>query len=237
MSVCQFQHPPDAARRGYHARLPAQTRSMLISESHRFLFVKVHKTAGTSITEALRPLALAPSASRFNKLASDLGLGRDWRQRYFRPHAPLRHAERVLPAPTFRALYKFAFVRNPWDRLVSWYSFILQDPGHRRHRRVGRLPSFEAFVRRELANPRRSQWRMLTLSDGRLGLDFVGRFESLERDMAIVCRELGIDCLPLPRTKVSSHRPYQEYYSPALAQLVAESCRREIDEFGYRFDG
>lgn len=209
---------------------------MLISESHRFLFVKVHKTAGTSITQALRPIALAPSASPLNKLASDLGLSRDWRHHYYRPHAPLSHAERVLPEATFRSLFKFAFVRNPWDRLVSWYSFILQTPGHRRHRRVGRLPSFEAFVQKELANPRRSQWWMLTRSDGRLGLDFIGRFETLERDMATVCRELGIDCPPLPRSKSSSHRPYQEYYSPALAQLVGERWRREIDEFGYRFD-
>lgn len=209
---------------------------MLISESHGFLFVKVQKTAGTSITEALRPLALEPSASRLNKLASDLGVSRDWRRRHYRPHAPLRHAERALPAETFQSLYKFGFVRNPWDRLVSWYAFILQAPEHRRHGQVGRLPSFEAFVRKEVENPRRSQWWMLTLGDGRLGVDFVGRFERLERDMATVCERLRIDYQPLPRTKVSEHRPYQEYYTPELARLVGERWRREIDEFGYGFD-
>jgi len=209
---------------------------MLISESHRFLFVKVQKTAGTSITEYLSPLALHPSASRLNKLASDLRLVRDWRRHHYRPHAPLRHAESVLPREVFDSLYKFAFVRNPWDRLVSWYAFILQAPEHHRHRQVGRQPSFEAFARRELGNPRRSQWWMLTRRDGRLGVDFVGRFENLEQDMATVCRRLGIEYHPLPRAKVSKHRPYQEYYTPELAALVGERWRREIEQFGYRFE-
>jgi len=209
---------------------------LLLSESKRFLFVHVQKTAGTSITELLAPHALAPSASRCNRLASDLGLRRDWRRYYFRKHAPLARAERVLPAELFGALFKFAFVRNPWDRLVSWYTFILEDREHHRHQRVRRLADFGAFLRVEAQKRRRSQWWMLQDSTGRLGVDFVGRFESLDRDIAQVCARLGIGQRPLSRSMSSRHAPYQSFYTPALVEFVARHWAAEIEAFGYRFD-
>lgn len=210
---------------------------MLVSETHGFLFVKVQKTAGTSISRFLEPYALRPRADRWTRLRSDLGLVTDWRRRYLRPHAPLRHAERVIPNAVYRQLFKIAFVRNPWERLVSWYAFILQDPTHHRHRQVRALPSFEAFARQEIEKPHRSQWSMLANGDGSLGIDFVGRFETLQQDMQAVCARLGIPNGALPRLKVSEHRPYQSYYSVELAEEVGERWSREIDEFGYYFDG
>ena len=210
---------------------------MLVSESHRFIFVHVQKTAGTSITEVLRPLSLAPAAGRIARLGSDLGLVRDWRRYHFRKHAPLRRAERVMPPELFASFYKFAFVRNPWDRLVSWYEFILQDRSHKRHAAVSRLPDFDAFVRRELARPRRAQWWMLVDHAGRLGIDFAGRFERLDADMASVCARLGIPYRPLPHVNRTARRaPYQEYYTPALAALVRECWASEIEAFGYDFE-
>ncbi len=209
---------------------------MLLSESKRFLFVHVQKTAGTSITELLAPYALAPPASRWNKIASDLGLRRDWRRYYFRRHAPLARAERVLPPELFHSLFKFAFVRNPWDRLVSWYAYILEDQEHHRHHRVRRLPDFAAYLRIEAGKRRRSQWWMLKNSAGRLGVDFVGRFENLERDIAELCSRLGIEYRPLPRAKSSRHAPYQTFYTPELAAFVAKHWAAEIEAFDYRFD-
>jgi len=210
---------------------------MLVSESHRFVFVHVQKTAGTSITEILRPLCLQPPAGRLARTASDLGLVRDWRRYHFRKHAPLRRAERILPPELFASFFKFAFVRNPWDRLASWYEFILQDTAHKRHGVVSRLPDFDAFVRRELARPRRAQWWMLVGRDGRLGIDFAGRFERLEDDMSSICRRLGIPCRPLPHVNRTARRaPYQQYFSPELAALVRERWAPEIEAFGYSFE-
>ena len=209
---------------------------MLLSESKRFLFVHVQKTAGTSITGLLAPYALTPPASRWNKIVSDLGLRRDWRRFHFRRHAPLARAERVLPADLFGSLFKFAFVRNPWERLVSWYAYILEDREHRRHRRVGHMADFAAFLQGEAGKRRRSQWWMLQDSMGRLGVDFVGRFESLDHDIAQVCTRLGIEHQPLSRVKTSRHEPYQTFYTPALVDFVARHWAREIEAFGYRFD-
>ncbi len=209
---------------------------MLLSESHQFLFVHVQKTAGTSITRTLAPHALAPSSARWNKLLSDLGLRRDWHRHYFRIHAPLARAEQIIPPEEFARLFKFAFVRNPWDRLVSWYSYILEDRDHHRHARVRRMGSFERFVHGEAARARRSQWWMLKNSRGELGVDFVGRFENLEADMASVCSRIGIAYHPLPRAKTSRHAPWQSFYTPALAQFVSEHWGDEARAFGYQFE-
>ncbi len=210
---------------------------MLLSESRQFLFVHVQKTAGTSITEVLAPHALAPAATRWNKVLSDLGWRRDWRRHFFRTHAPLARAERFLPPALLRSLFKFAFVRNPWDRLVSWYAYILEDETHHRHRRVRAQGDFAAFVHHEARKPRRSQWWMLRNAADELGVDFVGRFEHLERDMGEVCSRLRLDYRPLPRAKSSRHAAYQTFYTPELAEFVARHWARDVEAFGYRFDG
>ncbi len=208
---------------------------MLLSESKRFLFVHVQKTAGTSITELLAPYALAPPATRWNKLVSDLGARHDWRRFYFRRHAPLARAEQVLPAELFGSLFKIAFVRNPWERLVSWYAYILEDRGHKRHQATRRMPDFATFLQNQAGKRRRSQWWMLQNSAGRLGVDFVGRFEDLERDIAMVCARLEIEQRPLPRVKASGHESYRSFYTPELVEFVARHWAPEIEAFGYRF--
>ena len=142
---------------------------MLISESKSFLFVHVQKTAGTSLADILAPHALQPMDGRLNKLASDLGLVRDWRKFHFRKHANLRKAQSVLPASVYDGMFKFAFVRNPWERLVSWYEMMRTKGMHNdfsrylmQADRFGRPPDFSDFIRRtaviqEHAMPE-SQW-------------------------------------------------------------------------------
>ncbi len=208
---------------------------MLISITHGFLFVHVQKTAGTSLTRLLDPYALHPSGSRVNKLGSDLMLVRDWRRHHFRIHAPLKRAQRLIPAEDYAGLFKFAFVRNPWDRLVSWYAYLLKDTSHRHHRRVAAC-AFEEFARAELKRPDRSQWWMIEDREGRPGLDYVGRFETLAEDFAEVCRRLQLPASVLPRENVSTRKPYQDYYSRELAALVRARWAPEIEAFNYRFD-
>lgn len=208
---------------------------MLISESKSFLFVHVQKTAGTSLTQLLEPHCPRLPPSRLALLASDLRL-MPWRQHRFRIHDPLRRAQAVLPADVYKGLCKFAFVRNPWSRLVSWYEYILRSEGHHRQRRVAGMGGFDAFVDAYTANPRRSQWAMLTDRDGRLGLDFVGRLETLDADVARLCQRLGIESQPLPHRNRAEKRDWREYYTPASADMVRQRWSAEIEAFGYAFD-
>lgn len=210
---------------------------MLLSPRYRFLFVHIAKTGGTSTRAALERVRrrdpyywLMWPCHRFSHLTGHR-LGTK-----FPRHAKAIAAKEMLPREFYDSLFKFAFVRNPWDRLVSWYVYILREPGHHRHARVKQAGSFGAFVRSELARPRRSQWWMLEGRDGELGVDFVGRFERLEQDMATVCARIGVPYQPLPRANVSAREPYQGYYTPGLAALVRKHWAREIEAFGYTFD-
>ncbi len=208
---------------------------MLISDRHRFIFVHVRKAAGTSLRQRLAPYALAPPRGRLNHLLSRAGLIRDYRRHEFRAHAPLLEAKRRMPVDRFASYFKFGFVRNPWERLVSEYEFIRAHPEHHRHRRVLALPDFAAFVRFQIPRPDAYQIHQLADERGALGADFVGRFERLQDDFDQVCARLGLRVPPLEHLNPSAGGDYRTYYDDETAALVAERWRREVELFGYRF--
>ena len=208
---------------------------MLISDSKNFLFVHVQKTAGTSLTQVLAPFCLQPSQSKLNRLGSQLRLV-NWRNHRFGKHAPLSEAQSVLPANVYEGMFKFAFVRNPWARLVSWYEYILRTESHHRRDQVMELGGFDGFVDKYTNNPRRSQWSMLVNRDGQLGVDFVGRFEHLERDMALLTQRFALQAQALPHVNRIEAQAWRSYYSPRSIAWVRERWSQEIEAFGYEFE-
>jgi hypothetical protein len=206
---------------------------MLISDEKRFIFVHVPKSAGKSVRAALMPYAL-PRPGKLYSLLRLFGLPRDYRRHRFRTHAALADARRIMPPQVYRDYFKFGFVRNPWDRLVSSYHFILEHPGHPHHRRVRALGSFSAYVEYEARRGKFIQHDLLAGSDGRLGADFVGRFENLAGDFAVICNRLGLPAV-LPHVNVSRHKRYSDYYDPGTRELVRRHWRLDIETFGYDF--
>ena len=158
-------------------------------------------------------------------------------------HAKARDARKELTPEAFDAFFKFAFVRNPWDLQVSMYHFILREPEAPRHDEVKALGSFDAFVEWVLATAEpypkgitKFQSEMISDSDGKLLVDFIGRYETLSRDYAEVCKRVGIDA-PLPHLNKSVHRDYRSYYNARTRALVEQHFKSDIELFGYSFDG
>lgn len=208
---------------------------MLLSIEKRFLFVHVPKTGGTSVARALDPWVVHPPLTPLNKLLSRFRMQRDPAKVRLRVHGSLADAYAQLPQEFADSLFKFAFVRNPWDRLVSEYSFILARDNHPRHAEVKALPDFLAYLRYEKERARgRSQARMLAAPDGRPKIDFVGRFENLNADFAEACARIGIDA-SLPHLNKTKHRDYREFYDDASRAYVAEAWADEIEAFDYAF--
>lgn len=161
-------------------------------------------------------------------------------------HIPIRVHRRIFGKRLFGEYFKFAFVRNPWDRLVSAYAFLKKggmDKDDRRfadeHAKI--LESFETFVREGLVDPAvlrhihlvpQTEW--LTI-DGRIAADFVGRFEKMGDDFREVCRRLGRD-VTLPHHNASRHRDYRTCYDDATAARVGEVYRTDVEAFGYSFE-
>ena len=212
---------------------------MLISHTHKFAFIHVPKTAGCSVWAALHPYADHTDRYWANRWLARIGIHVNhyapYRLKKFRLHVDAATLERQLPATVFTDLFKFAFVRNPWDLLVSYYHYLDQNRRHHRHRRLAQSTDFDAYVRYEIRRNKISQARMLVDRRGRLLVDFVGRFESLVPDFDWICRRIGID-VSLPRFNGTRRGDYRDFYTPRLAKLVADHFADDIERFGYRFE-
>jgi len=209
---------------------------MLISDSHQFIFLRMRKVASTSMQAILRPLCVPLPEGKLARIRSRARL--EWNYLHYVPraHENILAAKHRMSAEKFETYFKFAFVRNPWERLVSEYEFILNRPEHGRHKRVSGLKNFTGFIHMQIPRPDAYQLNMLTDRKGRLLMDFVGQLENLDRDWPIVCEHIGIAHQSLPRKNVTERRPYQAYYDTRSIQLVARHWAREIELFGYEFE-
>ncbi|MEF8982623.1 sulfotransferase family 2 domain-containing protein [Thiohalorhabdus sp.] len=220
---------------------------MLISYSHRFLFVHIAKTGGTSVRAALRRyrwgrwytpvLWLAAQADQMTRPRHKLGLR-------FPRHGKAVAAKEMLPEPVFRELFKFTVVRNPWDLQVSsWHHIRREKPEV-----VAGIETFGAFLRYKF-DPDRPYDYMLDVSAerqheylvdlrGETIVDFVARYERLTADFAAICERIGIPEPALPhRRRAADREDYRRYYTDELTELVADHYRRDLDLLGYTFDG
>ena len=201
----------------------------MISFQKRFLFVHIPKTAGNSIQSVLRDY----SEDQIVALRSE----QDGIERFglrnpnykIRKHSTLAEYRMALGDEQFRSLYKFACVRNPWDRMVSYY--------FRPTQQVGELDrkEFRKVILKALSV---ADYLRLDKGDGDpfANVDYIIRFESLAADFRVVCTTLGIAAPPLPQYNRSNREHYSKYYNDELRELVRERFAPEIERFGYTFD-
>lgn len=207
---------------------------MQISYSHRFVFIHIYRTGGSSVANALRPYAYDPDQASFLREPIRKLRVRRW-MNYDYGHMQARELKRALPSKTFDEFFKFAFVRNPWDWHVSIYLKALQYPTHMDHEIAKSLGSFDRYLQWHVYERGPDMQTDFILGDGgELLVDFVGRYESLPRDFETVCSRVGVSAT-LPHTNRTSHGSYTDYYSPADRALVADVYRKDIDFLGYRF--
>ncbi len=218
---------------------------MELSLKYNFLFVHLAKTGGTSIRAALARYRWRDPARLSLFIASRLSAVNHHRLGIKIPrHARAIAAQEMLPADVFSRLFKFAFVRNPWDLQVSSYHHIKRE---RPDLLIG-IPDFPAFVRYKLNPDRPAQYHLDASSrlqtsclidlEGNQIVDFVGRYERLAEDFATVCQYIGISPKPLGQHRRATERSsdYRSYYDSATAEYVAEYFSRDIRVFEYDFD-
>jgi hypothetical protein len=224
---------------------------MLLSNRHRFLFVHIAKTGGTSVRSALcrrcwkDPLQIPLYiCSRLSHLSGHR-IGAK-----FSRHAPAVVAREMLCPSYFDSLFKFAFVRNPWDRLVSSYHhFVREQRSILIEYHVDSFDDFVSWLVEDTASYRgpkevlvaalrRPQIEHLLDFHGRTIVDHVGRFEQLHNDFADICRRLDIRPPSLPhKRQAKRNQDYRRYYSDTTAELAGIHFRRDAELLGYGFDG
>lgn len=213
---------------------------MLLSHSYKFLFIHIPKTAGSSITTALAPYSEHPERHWYNRWLSCVGINVNWygplRVRNPRKHTTFGQAKRIYPKAMLDSYFKFAFVRNPWDLMVSYYHYIKSRENHHRSRQVNALKSFKDYIYYEIDRGKVSQSRLIYDANDNLQMNYVGRFENLEENFQEICLRVGLPHVRLEHQNKSARRSYQEYYDLETRDLVAKHWEKDIDLFKYSFD-
>jgi hypothetical protein len=204
----------------------------MINHALRCIYVHIPKTAGNSVNRAF---------------------GADWAD-----HADLGRCATQLPPEDFASYFKFAIVRNPWDRLFSDYNyqkkksrprdsklFLFKPSGERRR--------FREWAEAALGDPHRYapatwggdvspgihrwspqvDWIAL---NGRIAVDRVLRLERLAEEFPAVCDRLGLPPVRLRHRNRRFHWHYSWYYDDTTRALVADYYARDIAAFGYEFE-
>ena len=181
-----------------------------------FIFIHINKTAGTSLGNAI-------------------GLP-------IKHHQTAREVIARIGRDKWDKAYKFTLVRNPWDKVVSHYEY-------RRKRNKTALASneipFREWVRITYGpdkdpfyynNPKafQPQVEWLKDDDGKITIDFIGKFESINEDFRQIRNAIGIDA-ELPHLNASKRSGYRHYYDDESREIVSKWFQEDIEFFDYHF--
>jgi len=166
-------------------------------------------------------------------------------------HTPMDQYRVIFSKEEFNKYFKFTFVRNPWDRLYSAYTFLKagglnQDDKEWSSNNLARLENFEDFVLNWLSPTNlhsyihfKPQLDLLTIPHtNKMPLNYVGFFENLQSDFEHIKRIVNPDATLKHdnKTLVSTSTGYRNSYTDAMIKKVGYLYRKDIEVFGYSFD-
>tara|TARA_B100000902_G_scaffold396316_1_gene456997 strand:+ start:781 stop:1473 length:693 start_codon:yes stop_codon:yes gene_type:complete len=228
---------------------------MIISHSHKFIFIKIPKTAGTSIVNYLEPY--------LNQEFRDLDLGdheamRDTCNTDYDIYKPgiisILKENNLNQHFDLSDYFKFAFVRNPWDVRLSRYFYLRNtEIAYNTKKNLSTDNSalsldFKSWCfKGDWFPPRNHGWRknppkteggqigFLQNDNFEIDIDYIGKFENLQEDFNNICDQIGIAKKKLPHHNKSKHKHYTKYYDDETRQMVAKEYIKDIEYFGYKF--
>ena len=187
----------------------------IYSTKYKFCFIHIEKCAGTSIRDALsKNLKIRHFKSLF----------------YFGPMKGIGGQKAVdyinmLGKKEYEKYFSFAIVRNPFDRLVSWY--LYDNFG---------LNSFESWIKYFFEKINILQMDHLLDDKGNIAVKYIGRFENLQNEFDIIADKIGIERIILPhKKKYLSEKNYKDFYSKELRLFVEKKLEKEIKFLNYKF--
>jgi len=205
---------------------------MIVSFQHRFIFIAIPKTAGHAIRKGLREL-LGPKdweqcslfeEKRFpNPEIAQLGHG----------HITARQIAEHLPTSSYRDFYSFAFVRNPYDRFVSFCSFIHRDNDVMIRKPLQTMKSILRNKRMHQQILMRPQHEFICNKDGDVMINHLAHFENIQSEFNNIMRHFNQNDYQLPRINESLHADFRDYYDSALEDEVYHFYKKDFELLGY----
>ncbi len=215
---------------------------MLISTSHKFIFVHVPKSAGSSVTAVLQPYCLPKNRTLWRRLSSFLPLRENVRKVYFRQHDTAAKIRAKLGPEVFDEFTSFAIVRNPFDHAVSLFEFLKMQTA-RNSGRVAAGLNFKEFMQLR-SKPQRfaleesplkmvDQASRLVDRHGKIIVTDVLHLEKLADEFQVLCAKLGLPPIGMAVKNASKRLAIEKYYDAAAVALVQSHYARDFALFGY----
>jgi hypothetical protein len=206
---------------------------MIVSALHKFIFVAIPKTGTHSVRRALREHLGSQDMEQVGLFVQKKFPIPELAQLQH-GHLSLQQVRPYLRPQEWDSFIKFAFVRNPFDRFVSYCAFMTRAEGH-----FERDP--KRVMRHFIANPPwqhilfQPQHSFVTGADDELLADHVGRMEEMQASYDEIAKRIGIPTAQLERVNSSNRRDYRDYYNQELIDGVAALYSRDLELFGYKF--
>lgn len=191
----------------------------MISHEYKFIFIHIPRTGGTSIE----------SQFYYNE---NLERNKHW---------TLNDWKNILDPDIFNSYFKFSFIRNPWDIIISEYSdrwYTDKHVGGPIGEKSGK--SLKYFLDRYTPQ-RYTHCKSFHEYFCPKQIDFVGRFENRKNDLEYISNKIGFDIdskireRPVQSQKVNK-KHYKLYYNNETRQIVAKRYAKDIEYFGYKFE-
>ena len=186
----------------------------MINHKHKFIFIHVPRTGGSSIE------------SQFN-----YNEGREKNK-----HWTLYDWQNHLDQEVFNDYFKFTFIRNPWDIVISnyvstWYND--KKHGGAIGKRSGK--SLEYFLRHFTLPIHQHGDSFFDFFDPEK-IDFIGKFENRKQDLGFISNKIEYEISSgIHIRKNFKQKHYTKYYDDETRQIVAERYAKDIEYFGYKF--
>jgi chondroitin 4-sulfotransferase 11 len=209
---------------------------MIISKQKKFIFLAVPKT-GTTFAEDYFVRHISD--------AEQISANQHGKQPQLHKHSGIIDMFYLMEINEYESYFKVAFTRNPYERVVSWFSYLTQRRNDENTQKIHEnfygskymSGSFKDFVINAPDWCFSNAASFIINKHGQLGCDFVGRHENYVDDINIICEKIKIPYILDDTEKVnqSKHRHYTTYYCDQTRKLVSEKMKLDIDYFKYKF--
>lgn len=212
-----------AVKGGFRTELMKRDKFPGAFHYYKCIFVHIPKSAGTSVCKAIFGYQIGHRT----------------------------YADYVMNSPAnLDHYFKFSFVRNPWDRVLSAYLYLRDhsdsstpEDDEWAESNLRSYCDFNEFVQEWVNNENIlqkvhfiPQYKFISDENGVIKMDFVGRFEDLTNDFKYITSIIGQTERNLPSTNVTSHQHYSHFYNDESIEIIRNVYSKDITTFNYVFD-